>query len=110
MDNSDKAPASLSELYPDYVAEFSTFQHPGYKSKIMQDKSEIDNLSAYILFKGLPTLSALDQWDRTILIYEKDLYSEGGRNVGFVDGHVQWMREEEFQKRLKEQTAETEEE
>jgi len=38
----------------------------------------------------LGTAAKLDS-TRTILLYEKDVYHGQGRNVGFVDGHVQWI-------------------
>ena len=39
-----------------------------------------------------------------IVIYESETDGDG-RNVGFMDGHVQWMTEKQFQSALKAQQA-----
>ena len=41
----------------------------------------------------------------TILAYDCASVHQGGRNCCFVDGHVKWLREEEFQRRLRETAA-----
>ena len=49
---------------------------------------------------GLGTDSPPDH----IVAYDKSVeHHKDGRNVLCVDGHVEWMKEEEFQKRLAEQ-------
>ncbi len=41
-----------------------------------------------------------------IIVYDKARNHEGGRNVLFLDGHVQWLTEEEFQSQLAESRGE----
>ena len=100
MDYDEKLPDKFSVLYPDYVSALSLFQHPSVKhERNITKKEEIDELSDYVIFEGLYKSDPSD----SILIYEKQQFFEDGRIVGFLDGHVELMDEQEFQKKLKEQ-------
>jgi len=39
------------------------------------------------------------------VIYEVDAVDPNGLCVGFMDGHVEFMKDDDFQKRLKDQQA-----
>jgi len=59
--------------------------------------------AATVSYRWVPGLNVISPPD-FIIMYDKSLEHHGnGRNVLFVDGHVEWMREEDFQKRLAEQ-------
>jgi hypothetical protein len=90
---------NLSDLYPEYVSYFQVFQHPSSETDRLTKKEDIDRLADYELVKGIKEGSP----PAYILAYEKDQFSEGGRNVGFLDGRVEWMSEQEFQRKLKAQ-------
>jgi prepilin-type processing-associated H-X9-DG protein len=103
LDHDERYPDSLGALYPDYVTTYHVFQHPGYKHQEIAEDDEIDDFASYVLIKGIDETWPAD----TILLYEKDFFvEEGWRNVGFVDGHVEEMSEEAFQRKLKEQQKE----
>jgi prepilin-type processing-associated H-X9-DG protein len=51
-----------------------------------------------------PPLGTKSPSDR-IVLYEIDTLDPDGRGVGFADGHVEFMKEPDFQKRLKDQEA-----
>jgi hypothetical protein len=51
-----------------------------------------------------PPKDAKDASSRIALYAEETI--EGGRGVGFMDGHAEWMKEEHFQETLKKQNAE----
>ena len=90
---------NLSDLYPEYLRGFQVFQHPSSQTERITKEEDIDRLADYEIVKGINESDPHDY----ILVYEKNQFSEGGRNVGFLDGHVEWMSEQEFQKKLKEQ-------
>jgi len=59
--------------------------------------------AATVSYRWVPGLNVISPPD-FIIMYDKSLEHHGnGRNALFVDGHVEWMLEEDFQKRLAEQ-------
>jgi len=61
---------------------------------------------ATVSYRWVPGLNVISPPD-FIIMYDKSVEHHGtGRNALFVDGHVEWMKEEEFQKRLAEQKEE----
>ena len=83
-DYDEKFPESLNNLYPKYISESDMLRCP------------TKNI-AYAYVKGLTEGSSPD----AIIAYDVSVENHGdGRNVLFVDGHVKWHGEEEFQKLL----------
>ena len=100
LDNDEKFPDKLSELYPSYVFSYDVFRHPSSGTAPIKKKEDIDKLADYKIFPKLTEFMPSD----SILVYEKaGLSSRGGRNVGFIDGSARWMREEDFEKTINEQ-------
>jgi prepilin-type processing-associated H-X9-DG protein len=59
--------------------------------------------AATVSYRWVAGLKAVSRPD-FIMMYDKSVeHHKDGRNVLCVDGHVEWMKEEEFQKRLAEQ-------
>lgn len=85
------APASGDEVRADYPGEL--------KNATMADlKLGPENCSYVFVWKARHS-----DPPNTIVIYEKKPFTRGGRIVGFNDGHVEFIPEEKFQKRLAEQ-------
>jgi len=105
-DNGGNFPGSLKDMCFTYVDAPIVFSCPSAPSEYRDfygGKVGFHS-SSYVLVSGLKATMPSD----TILAYDKSVenHKREGRNAAFVDGHVEWMREEEFQKRLKKQRAE----
>ena len=87
------APSSTDRVRPDYPQDMRN-------ATLEQLKLAPENCS-YVLVTGIDPRAPNP--DKTILVYEKKPFARGGRYVGFVDGHVEFMSEENFRKRLAEQ-------
>ena len=87
------APSSTDRVRPDYPQDMRN-------ATLEQLKLEPENCS-YVLVTGIDRDAPNP--DKTILVYEKKPFARGGRHVGFVDGHVQFISEEGFRKLLAEQ-------
>jgi len=62
---------------------------------------ELAEFNCYVLVPG-----ARPTWPgNLIIIHEKDNHWGAGRNCWFNDGHVKWLTEDEFQRRMREQEA-----
>lgn len=85
QDYNGKFPRELKELCPNYILR-ATLWCPG-DNKISK---------SYVYVKGLTSKDR-----HSILAYDTspDHHDGEGRNVLFVDGHVEWMVEKEFQRR-----------
>ncbi len=97
VDHNEKFPKSLKELYPNYVAKAKIFKCPADKN--IKEIKEINKgtVLSYTYVKGLTKTNSPD----TVLVYDASVENHGdGRNVLFLDGHVKWYREGEFQKLL----------
>jgi hypothetical protein len=96
-------PASLSTLYPNYVADRTVFLNPNdpaYDHKVKELKAAKGvSIIDYAYEPGLNINDALD-----IVAYEK-VPVGGGRNVLVLGGSVEYVPEADFQKRLAEQRA-----
>ena len=99
MDHEEAFADKLSDLYPEYVSSLDVFRHPSTKDGPITKKEDIDEFTDYAIFPGLSEASPSD----FILIYEKERFFRGGRNVGHVDGSARWLTEEAFQNRMEEQ-------
>jgi prepilin-type processing-associated H-X9-DG protein len=107
-DYAGTCPPSFRELYPHYVDNARLYKCPSddsVKSRAFADASGIAK-SSYAYVPGLSPAMP----DQMIVAYDKSLkhHSKAGRNVLFVDAHVEWWpaaREAEFQKLLVEQRA-----
>ena len=102
-DHKDKFPEDIRELYPDYISTGTVLKCPGDKTIPDTQKVEPDTPISYTYVKGLSRKDSNPS--KMIILYDSSPdYHEGeGRNVLFIDGHVAWMPEEQFQKLLGEQ-------
>ena len=113
VDNDDKYPDSFAALLKEgYLNTAKVFICPSsgraipddfpadFKTADLADLKKIDELSDYVMVKGVTASSPAD----FILIHEKDgAHGGDGRNCGHVDCHVRWYTEFEFQRMLREQ-------
>jgi len=99
-------PERLELLHPGYVDNPRVFSCPSAPSSYgdFVKGTVTEKSSSYVLVSGLNAKLPPD----TILAYDKSVenHKRKGRHVAFADAHVEWMREKEFQKRLKKQRAE----
>ncbi len=84
MDYNDRFPSKLQELSPNYIGAQQIFFCPA---------TERAGGGLYILWPGLSESTD----SSAILMFEARGNHPGGRNVLFVDGHVEWLQEENFQ-------------
>ena len=99
QDYDGKFPDDLSTLCPNYISNPKIFKCRGDKTI-----SEIKEMKqgTRISYVYVTVLTEQDSTDR-ILAYDAspDFHDGEGRNVLFLDGHVAWYAEKEFQKLLK---------
>lgn len=97
VDHDEQYPSSLKDLYPDYVGDsLNVFVCPSTADEVT-GAEEIDEKGSYIYVSGLSESSPVD----TVVAYDREENHGGeGRNVLFVDGHVEWVREGEFSELL----------
>jgi prepilin-type processing-associated H-X9-DG protein len=91
QDNNENFPDDISALYPNYVGDMRIFICPS--SKVSSDTQ-----ISYVYIRGLSEQDSSD----SIIAYDAspDNHDGDGRNVLFLDGHVRWCTEKEFQKLL----------
>ena len=98
--------ASLALLHPQYLSDIRVFMCPsaagaGQRRAMRGPLTEADCSYTYD-----NTVTMEDASADTILLWDKSPENHrNGRNVLFVDCHVKWMSEEEFQGKLAEQKA-----
>ncbi len=99
-DHQLRYPDSLSALYQ-YIPEkeLELFVCPESDAELT-DPKEIEQKSSYILVKGVKASSP-----RMILMYERDVYHQGGVNVLFSDGSVHALPLQQLKNMLKNQGA-----
>ena len=92
-----KFPESLKELYPKYITKADIFRCPADKNiKEIKTLSK-DTIISYTYVSGLTKDNPPDM----VVAYDASLKNhQDGRNVLFLDGHVKWHKEAEFQKLL----------
>ncbi len=86
-DHKDQFPSDLEILITKKYLTAETLICPATKSR-----------ESYV-YRGATITVADAPW--MITVYEKPSNHEGGRNVLFLDGHVEWVREERFQEIIK---------
>jgi len=86
-DNKDKFPADLETLITKTYLQAKMKMCPATKLR-----------ESYI-YRGASITVADTHW--MITVYEKSSNHEGGRNVLFLDGHVEWIQEDRFQELIK---------
>ncbi|MFC1672042.1 DUF4190 domain-containing protein, partial [Planctomycetota bacterium] len=86
--DNNKFPEKLSQLYPEFAPDLNTFACPS-SDKTITSADQIDSESPYVLASGVTMLSG----GSGALAYEKKGIHDGGANVVFVDGHVEWVSE-----------------
>jgi hypothetical protein len=104
-DYDDKFPPGLGHLYPDIISDGKVFLCPSAGTALAL---EVDLAAAALrqyrpaMFKESHTdyvyvagLTAKDPKD-LVLAHDRDGNHEGHRNVLFVGGNVEWMKEEDF--------------
>ncbi len=108
-DHGDSFPPVLGHLYPDPIEDGNIFWCPsgGRATPITEadlhegarDASDVfgEHNSDYDYVSGL---SRANDPPGLVLAHDKDGNHEGGRNVLFIGGNVEWMKEEEFQAAL----------
>jgi len=105
QDYKETMPEDLRALYPRYVSNGRVFKCP--EDTTIQEVQKIDGTTpiSYAYVKGLSLKDKSLNQSTTILAYDASSQNHKGegRCVLFVDGHVAWMTEEQFQKSLKEQ-------
>jgi prepilin-type processing-associated H-X9-DG protein len=86
QDNDNQFPAKLSQLYPEYLTDLDLFMCPS-SGKTITSADQIDTKTPYVLVPGVP----LGSGGAVVLAYERRGMHEGGTNVLFADGHVEWV-------------------
>ncbi|MCK4400959.1 DUF1559 domain-containing protein [bacterium] len=87
QDNEEKFPNTLSALYPKYISTLDIFKCPAQKEKI-KTKADIDTKAGYKYISGLSE----DSPSSAVVAHTKKGYFKRGRNVLYVDGHVEWKK------------------
>lgn len=98
QDYNGKFPDDISVLCPDYISTAKIFKCPG--DKTISEIKEVNHGTqiSYVYIKGLTEKDSSD----SIMVYDAspDNHDGEGRNVLFLDGHVRWYAEKEFQELL----------
>jgi prepilin-type processing-associated H-X9-DG protein len=88
VDHKDTFPESLAPLQWDYIQDPDILECP---------EADPDNTPHYIYVAGLSPKAPPD----LVLAHDRETNHGGrGRNVAFVDGHVEWMEEKPFRAAL----------
>ena len=97
-DYDEKFPDDFSALYPNYIGTAKIFKCPNDKTMSEMKEIKPDTRVSYVYVTGLTNQDSADR----ILAYDAspDFHNGEGRNVLFLDGHVAWYTEKEFQKLL----------
>jgi hypothetical protein len=83
-------PATLSELYPDYMKDVSIFVCPSTRHR-PGEGTNIDEWSDYVYVKGLRWVSEPEEGTTpALVVYEKDGNHKDGRHELYTDGTVKW--------------------
>jgi prepilin-type processing-associated H-X9-DG protein len=86
---------------PDFEALRETGSHKAF-AELMKCLAQEEDVG-YVYIGAGRQWKTLEEATQTIIAYDKKPVHDNGRNVLFMDGHVEWMPEEEFQKLLAEQ-------
>lgn len=102
-DHKNEFPEDIRQLYPSYILTREVLKCPGDKTTPEIQKVEPDTPISYTYVKGLSRKNPNPS--KTIVLYDSspDYHDGEGRNVLFLDGHVEWIPEKQFQKLLGEQ-------
>ena len=101
-DHKDTFPDDIREVALHYT-HGTALKCPGDKTTPEIQKVEPDTPISYTYVKGLSRQNPNSY--KIIILYDSspDYHQGKGRNILFIDGHVEWMPEEKFQKLLGEQ-------
>ena len=98
----DKFPRRLSDLYPTYIKELSTFESPSHEGQI-KEKLHIDTRSGLTYITG----HSLQDLSNEILLFEDSRgYGGIGRHIITINGRVKWMSEALFQMQINKENSE----
>lgn len=98
QDHGEAFPGDLRKLYDRYVPDPLLYHCPSTASVESPEGIQMDYEYVGSLASTYP--------DDTVLAYDKKGNHGGdGRNVMYLDGHVEWLSEAEFQKELKRSRA-----
>jgi prepilin-type processing-associated H-X9-DG protein len=87
-DNENAFPTNWQQLYPDYIDNLGVFLCPSSVNDLRGKEILTAENNSYVLVPGLSS----DMPARLILAYDKaDNHQGAGRNVLFLDAHVEWM-------------------
>lgn len=89
-DHGDKFPDSLQQLVDDSLAVQKQLHSP-------RDEDEDEDSVSYVYIAGQTTSAD----PRNVLVYER-VFCDEGTNVLFLDGHVQWMKVDDFKAAVRE--------
>lgn len=101
VDNKDRFPDDLSDLFPEYISDVKIFICPSDidASDIDKDGSDIDVTTSYLYSRGwsekdpLETILACDKND----IFGKETNHRGkGGNIIYLNGNVKWVDTEDW--------------
>lgn len=97
-DHDGEYPSSLAleDLYPKYLS-LNVLVCPSTEDEVTTAE-ETDEKGSYVYVSGLR--ADADFPSDTVLIYDRKGNHGEGRNVLLVDGHVEWVREDEFSELL----------
>lgn len=98
QDYDEKFPDDISALCPNYIANAKIFKCPSDKTISEIKEMKPGTRISYVYIKGLTEKDSQD----SMIAYDAspDNHDGEGRNVLFLDGHVKWYDEKEFQKLL----------
>ena len=96
QDRDGELPASLAELYPDYLDDADVLVCPADRNPMDIGKG----LKSSYYYVG--KISAWRAGPMVIVAYDKRGNHRDGRNAAFVDGHVEFIPEADFRRRLQE--------
>jgi prepilin-type processing-associated H-X9-DG protein len=92
-ENKDAMPPKLADLSPKFIGSEQFFHCPSAQND--------DKPMPHYGYVFIPAEDVGAMGPNTVVVYDNEGNHAGGRNVGFLDGHVKWMPEPEFQAALK---------
>jgi prepilin-type processing-associated H-X9-DG protein len=104
-DHDDKLPANLLELVRDEAIPAEMLVSPVTGRKVKTDANGMPQgpfEPDYVLVKYPVVMLKIKESNKKVLVYERpEIYKNEGTNVLHVDGHVEWVKMEDFTKLLK---------
>ncbi len=100
VDYDEQFPENLSQLYPEY-ASAEIFCCPSDPDDSAPEDIETPE-DAMVSYRYIGSLSPEDDSDSPIVYEDLENHGNEGCNVLFIDGHVEWIGEEEFKRLVEE--------